>query len=144
MMKKLDVDIKVISELNQHEHWTVGYGRHKKQKKAVLEAMKAAAIPQMLPCKITMIRIGVRKLDSDNLQAAFKWVRDAIAEHFLPGLAPGRADDSTDLHWHYHQTTGSPSTIQLEFDWTADELRSPPIENEGVATHWSQVLPETP
>ncbi len=116
MMKIIEIPLVVISELNVREHWRKGHLRHKGQKFLVANALKNENIPQMTPVNITMTRIGKKKLDSDNLQGAFKYVRDAIAEYFFPGLAAGRADDNEDLTWRYAQEIGEPK-CKLTFDW---------------------------
>jgi hypothetical protein len=116
MMKKISVPLMVVSEMNKREHWRAAHARHKKQKEICKKHLLIEDVPRMLPVRITMIRIGKRKLDSDNLQGAFKYVRDAIAEYFFPNLAAGRADDSELLFWDYSQEKGLPS-IQILFDW---------------------------
>jgi len=75
------------------------------QKLIVKSACKTALHPGLLPCTVHLIRIG-RKLDSDNLQGAFKYIRDAIAELLVPGLATGRADDDERITWEYAQEKG--------------------------------------
>jgi len=56
-----------------------------------------------LPCKIVLTRVSPRSLDTDNLPCAFKWIRDAIADLIIPGLAPGRADGDELIEWVYEQ-----------------------------------------
>jgi len=116
MMKKIYVPIQVISEMNKREHWRAAHARHKKQKHAVKTVLTANAVPRMFPVKVTMIRVGKRTLDSDNLQGAFKYVRDAIADYFIPGLQAGRADDDSGFQWCYDQIKGEPS-IEILLDW---------------------------
>lgn len=113
--------IHVVSEMNQKEHWAVAHKRHKKQKEGVKLYLTANAIPRMFPVKVTMIRVGKRRLDSDNLQAAFKYVRDAIADYFIPGLQAGRADDDLGFYWCYDQIKGEPSIV-IQLDWDSHEL----------------------
>jgi len=120
MMKRVEIPLLVISELNVREHWRVGHMRHKGQKFTVTQYLKNNNIPQMTPVTITMIRSAKKKLDSDNLQGAFKYVRDAIAEYFCPGLAAGRADENEDLHWVYKQEVGDGKTI-IELNWDFNE-----------------------
>lgn len=60
-----------------------------------------------LPCHVKMIRIAPRFLDKDeNLPMAFKYLKDAIADYFIPGLQPGRADDDDRITWEYGQEKG--------------------------------------
>lgn len=51
----------------------------------------------------TLVRYSPRKLDDDNLIAAFKWIRDAIADLIKPGFKPGRADANDDIVFKYSQ-----------------------------------------
>jgi hypothetical protein len=52
-----------------------------------------------------------RKLDTDNLQGAFKWIRDEVANQLVPGKQPGRADDDPRISWEYDQEPLSKKTI---------------------------------
>lgn len=142
-----------ISEMNKREHWRAAHARHKKQKTNVRKALEIENIPRMLPCRVKMIRVGKKKLDSDNLQGAFKYVRDAIAEYFIPGLAAGRADDDPGFLWEYDQVKGLPS-IQVEFDWMAhdsvaefhadrEEKRASGVD-KSVSTSLGSLLAEMP
>ncbi|MDB5297798.1 MAG: Bcep22 hypothetical protein [Phycisphaerales bacterium] len=50
-----------------------------------------------LPCVVTLTRIGPRELDGDNLQGAFKAVRDMVA------LELGVDDADPRVTWEYAQ-----------------------------------------
>lgn len=125
-MKKLSytLPIKVVSESNSTEHWRTKHARHSKQKFAIRLSMLSARIPQDLPCTITMTRLSPRSLDSDNLQGAFKWIRDAISEHFITGKRPGRADDDPRFKWEYDQQNAKDYGCTLMFEWPH---QTPPI-----------------
>src|SRR5215469_18479034 len=103
MKLSLHLPLKTVSESNCFEHWTKKHKRHKEQKNAVHSAFKLN-----LPAKVTLTRISPKQLDSDNLAGSFKWIRDAVAEEFRPGLAPGRADDHAGFTWVYEQRKGKP------------------------------------
>ena len=49
---------------------------------------------------ITLTRIGIRKLDGDNLQRSFKSTRDGVAD------ALGIDDGSDRIEWKYAQEKG--------------------------------------
>ena len=70
--------------------------------------------PIELPCTVRLIRISQRELDGDNLQGAFKYVRDAIAQNPTPGLKPGPADGDYVSHWYY-QEKGKPIHVKIIF-----------------------------
>lgn len=97
------LNLPVPSGANLREHWSIAHRRHKNQKGRVLMALIADRVSKELPVKITFTRLSPRKLDSDNLQFAFKYIRDAVADYFIPGLLPGRADDDSRITWHYTQ-----------------------------------------
>ena len=67
----------------------------------------------ILPCTIKLTRVAPRALDSDNLQGAFKNIRDYIANNLLPGQPIGRADNSPYLMWEYGQEKGKPKVYQI-------------------------------
>lgn len=94
----LDVPIRVVSEANQRCHWSVRHRRFKQQAQAVWGVWMAER-PKVPPgrLRITLTRVGPRKLDSDNLAGAFKGVRDQLAA--LIGV-----DDGSDrIVWGYEQ-----------------------------------------
>ena len=67
----------------------------------------------IIPCTVKLTRVSPRSLDSDNLQGAFKNVRDYVANNLLPGKRIGRADSSPYLFWEYYQEKGLPKTHQI-------------------------------
>lgn len=78
---EFDAPIRVISEANCRDHWAVKSRRRQRQQQEMdvllLNALQGRKV--QLPCRVKLTRIGARILDSDNLQSAFKAVRDAIA-----------------------------------------------------------------
>jgi hypothetical protein len=61
--------------------------------------------------RILLVRCSRRALDTDNLVAAYKSLRDAIAADLAPGLPPGRADEHYDWGYGQHITGGEQGTI---------------------------------
>lgn len=93
------VPIKVVSEANMHEHWRVKYQRKNAQQLEVKIAFHQAAQERTIkrPRRVILRRVGMKKLDSDNLAGSFKHVQDAIARLL-------RVDDGDDvITWHYEQ-----------------------------------------
>lgn len=94
----IDVPIRLKSEAN-----TRGSARAYMARKLQVRGAVAAAVPMMpipLPAVVTLTRFGGSPLDEDdNLPAAFKWVKDVIAEWL------GVADTGRDprIHWRYQQ-----------------------------------------
>ncbi|QWP79213.1 hypothetical protein J5226_12850 [Lysobacter sp. K5869] len=89
--------LRIESVLNKREHWRA---RHRRAK-----ANRAAAryIPTPpLPVTVVLCRIAPRRLDGDNLQAAFKALRDGIADRY------GIPDNDPRIRWDYDQQRGKP------------------------------------
>jgi hypothetical protein len=75
--------------------------RARKEKEIVGWCVKGQD-PPSLPCVVLLTRIGVRKLDGDNLQGGFKHVRDRIAQWI------GIDDADPRIDWQYSQERGKP------------------------------------
>lgn len=104
--------IKLVSEANMREHWALKNKRKKSQQQMLQACWIKAGLLDFVwafPLKITFTRIGVRKLDSDNLAGSGKAVRDQIAK--LLNVNDG---DESKVTWHYEQRKGSPKQYGLE------------------------------
>jgi hypothetical protein len=130
MFMKIEFTIPLISALTvsesnrSNEHWLKKGKRHNLQKLLIKSyMMKHVHEINILPCLITMTRIAPRTLDSDNLVSSFKWFRDAIAEHFFPDLAIGRADDNERLTWEYAQEKGEPKQYAIRIKIESENTR---------------------
>jgi hypothetical protein len=93
------VPVKTVSEANQSEHWRVKYRRKKAQQKEMnaewLRAVRGRKVK--LPCAVRFVRIGPRRLDTDNLAGAFKHVQDEVARML------GVDDGGGLVTWEYDQ-----------------------------------------
>ena len=100
-MITITLPIHTVSEANRRDHWRV------RAKRARLHRMTAYAwTPRFgLPCVVTMIRVGVRSLDSDNLQGALKATRDGVADRL------GVPDNDPRIEWRYGQAKGTPAVL---------------------------------
>ena len=107
MEKPIDfiVPIRLISELNNFDHWAKKRKRKKENCFFISSFFNVSTQGRniTLPCKIILTRLAPKVLDYDNLVAAFKGIRDCIADKIIPGLAPGRADGDPRLNWEYQQ-----------------------------------------
>jgi hypothetical protein len=103
------VDVTLLRGQNNREHHRVRAARVAAERKATLAALWEADMADFgdvehashdpdFAARITLVRpYQVTPLDSDNLSASFKAVRDAVAQYV--GL-----DDATErLHWVYKQ-----------------------------------------
>lgn len=78
----------VVSEPNTREHWTKKQQRVSGQRNSVVayELVRVkpsvhllVGLPLARPVTVTLTRLGPRELDGDNLEGAFKAVRDEVA-----------------------------------------------------------------
>jgi hypothetical protein len=68
-----------------------------------------------LPALVRVTRYSSKMLDSDNIYAALKAVRDCIADILRPGLNAGVADDDeTLIKFEYYQDIGA-RNLKIEF-----------------------------
>lgn len=109
----VELPLKTLSLTNCRLHWRKIASIHKKQKLLVRLSLKPLLQESPLPCIVKLTRSSRGKLDDDNLPTAFKAIRDEIADILLPGLPPGRADDSPLIQWVYNQKKG-PIGIEIE------------------------------
>lgn len=93
---KVFIPIKTVSTLNAREHWAQRAERAKHHRAAAHWAMKGQAKPD-LPCLIQLTRLSASALDTDNLAASQKSVRDGIADWL------GIDDGSDAVRWVYAQ-----------------------------------------
>lgn len=112
-MKPIVIEImglRLVSESNQHEHWMA----RARRKKLHTEAARAHVLSRVLgvrrmnfhpawsvvaelPLKITLTRIGAKRIDPGNIEGSFKGVQDGIA------LAIKVDDGDPRLTWQYEQ-----------------------------------------
>lgn len=101
------------SAANLREHWAAKAKRVGRQRTAVKWAFVAQGREWLGHAKrilgnermrvgCILTRVAPRQLDSDNLQSAFKAVRDEVAAQV------GIDDGSDRWHWEYHQRKGAP------------------------------------
>lgn len=109
------VPIRIESESNKSEHWSKTALRKKKHKKAIQYTIHQTGVS--LPCSVTLTRIAPRSLDEeDNLPAALKCAKDAVADILVPNLAPGRADGDKRISWHFKQEKGEKREYALKIE----------------------------
>lgn len=126
---KVTFPLRLKSAPNLREHWAVKAKRVKKERTAAMYALKSTAFaresirhwvlqfmwatPDSLGpgfLTVTITRIAPRKLDSDNLVACAKSVRDAVAE------ALGVDDGDERVRWTVLQRRGLPKQYAVEVE----------------------------
>lgn len=119
---KIALPLKVVNTLNQREHWSSRARRAKKERALGYMVVPAGLCP---PLAITLTRIYPKRykpMDTDGLTAAFKAIRDGIADKI------GIDDGSDQLTWIYAQETGA------EFGVTIDIKASEPAPPHSAST----------
>lgn len=126
----LHIVTKTVSEANSSEHWSKKHKRHKQQQLLVRIAYSVSVKEVKLPCIVTMIRLAPRVLDDDNLQSAFKYVRDELSEcivpnarktyinsHGRPQEIKGRVDTDPRIKWQYEQRKSPRMGIEVTIEY---------------------------
>ena len=116
-MITLKIPIKTVSEANKTgEHWTQKHKRHKAQRCIIAKYWMCKILGQPIPtrAKITFTRIAPRSLDSDNLQSAFKTIRDQLCELITGITQKGRADSGDRFQYEYNQRKGESKEYAIE------------------------------
>ncbi len=93
-------------------------GRKGHQSRAVHRAMGGVTLKWLVPFAETvaggtaivvlLTRLAPRTLDSDNLQAALKSIRDAVADRL------GADDNNPLIHWEYWQVESEKVGVNIE------------------------------
>lgn len=134
-MTVIDVPGLVLkSEANLRCHWSVRYRRFRAQK-AQVKLSWPRRLSVKFPIVVTLVRIGPRRLDSDNLAGAGKGCRDQIAE--LLGVDDG---DESKVRWAYEQEKG-PYGLRIEIHELGESVKNGPcswlrrsaIQCEGIS-----------
>jgi hypothetical protein len=125
-----ELPIRTISEANSSEHWKQKSQRHRRQQFFVKQLYMKESQAITLPCIVTMIRLGPRILDDDNLASAFKYIRDEISECLIPEKRgvyvrkdgklikiKGRADSDPRIKWQYAQEKCPKYGIRIEIEY---------------------------
>ena len=95
----VELPLTVVSVANLREHWSVKAKRTRSHREAFGLLTRAKIIPS-LPVVVTLTRIAPRELDDDNLQSAFKAIRDGVADRM------GVKDNDKRVRWLYGQERG--------------------------------------
>ena len=102
--------LRTWSEPNLRTHWAPRARRVRQQRGAARLLVRAAFAAHGRPAtprSVALTRIAPRALDSDNLAAALKAVRDGVAD------ALGMDDGDPRLIWRYDQGRGRPKEYAI-------------------------------
>jgi hypothetical protein len=95
-------DMELLAGPNSRAHWRKKASRVKRERQAAHWLLLEAKRPP-LPVVVRMVRIAPRPFDDDNLQGAFKAMRDGVADAY--GIAD---NDRTLIRFEYAQERGAP------------------------------------
>lgn len=96
------VPVRIVSVMNEREHWSTRYRRAHNQREAARWALsKHKAPPVGTSVRIAIERVAPRELDDDNLAAGCKAVRDGVSDWLHVD------DGSRSLSWSYKQRRGN-------------------------------------
>lgn len=123
MMLEITIPIRVNNPLNGGQrNWRAKAGIRKAQKSAVAMFLYAKQRPP-LPAIVTLTRLGPNKrpMDSDGLQAAFKSIRDLIAQWYAVDDGPNGL-----FTWRYDQKRDPLYAVVILIESTQMEPDLPP------------------
>lgn len=116
-MINLTLPIATVSEANSREYWRKKAARAATQRAATNLAIRGEIFRRKLtlpmPLRVTFTRLGVRELDSDNLQGAFKAIRDGLAD------AIGVNDKDKGYTWVYLQEKAKQKAVRITIERAA-------------------------
>jgi len=115
-----ELPMRVASVANLREHWAVKAKRVKKERTAVFAVLRTVRSLPALPVNVKMVRLAPRTLDGDNLQSAFKAVRDELAAAFKLD------DNSVLIDWFYSQEKSKTYGVRIE------------IESQPISKNWKE------
>lgn len=114
------VPIETVSEMNRRDHWAERHRRAKQQKEMTTLLLRTSKTPRSelrAPYVVRMTRIAPGAIrDSDNLAAATKAVRDAVAS-FL-GVDDADVFGNGPVRWVVGQEKG-PYGMRIEIEGCA-------------------------
>jgi hypothetical protein len=116
-MIRVECALQTVSEANRRDHWRTVRKRSREQQAVVSMLLRPELTryciesPRTRPCVVTLTRIASRRLDGDNLQGAFKAIRDSVARCL------GVDDGEACVSWEYAQEFASKRcAIRVEID----------------------------
>lgn len=102
-MIEYTLPVKLESTANLREHWAAKHRRMQRHRNAAIVIRRHS-----LPCVVELIRVAPRRLDGDNLQNAFKGLRDGVADRL------GVDDADPRVEWRYGQERGEPKQYAVK------------------------------
>jgi hypothetical protein len=111
---EVEMPIRTYSEANQREHYMAKARRAKAQRRGAYLLLRRLSTfcrpPDEVQIRVCLTRLGVRKLDKDNLAGSFKHIQDGVADWL------GIDDGSERVVWEYAQQTGKRYAVLVRIE----------------------------
>jgi hypothetical protein len=122
LLVRVEIPIRTVSEANQRGHWAKRHSRASEQRSVVRMALATQPTRTPVgPLRIRLTRIAPRRLDSDNLHAALKAVRDGVADYL------GVDDGDASLSWEVAQARGAPNAYAVRIEVSQRDVQRAPL-----------------
>lgn len=96
-MISVNLPIKTVAGLNAREHWRTRAKRVHAERATSYMTISLERDKPGLPVAVSLVRLSAGTLDDDNLQGAFKAIRDGVADAY------GVPDNDPRIQWRYSQ-----------------------------------------
>ncbi len=108
----VEIPWRINTTSNAKGHWRPRYAAAKHQRRHTAEFLRQCVkLLVGLPLTVRLTRVGRRELDDDNNVAAFKHIRDGVADWL------GINDNDKRVRWEYAQAKGD-YAVRIEFEAT--------------------------
>lgn len=105
---KISLPFRTVSTPNAREHWAAKARRSKTERNVTRHMVDYHLKARLSRYTVVLTRKGPRALDSDNLAASFKAIRDGVAD------AIGIDDGSDKVQWRYRQEKSKTYSVEIE------------------------------
>ena len=116
--------LRLFNPLNGGLHWAVKNKKAREQVTAVRIALSQLGtdvrdqLRRAKRVRVTITRVGGKRMDANGACASIKWIEDAVADWLRPGLRAGQADDKrhgVETEYPPGQETGS-FAVRIELE----------------------------
>lgn len=109
-MALIRLPIRLWSVANLREHWAKRAKRAREHRALACFMVRSHVATHPLPVTVHLTRIAPKALDDDNLQSAFKAIRDGVADAY------GIDDRDPRISFRYAQRKGKPKDYAVEIE----------------------------
>lgn len=112
-MITVEIPLRLRSSSNLREHWATRAKRVRQERLAArvaLAAVTPAGMGAVSCARVKLTRLAPRQLDGDNLQSAFKGLRDGVADVLCVD------DGDPRVMWEYAQQKSTLYGVRIEVD----------------------------